>query len=93
MPADLKQALASNSEVSLIGLSSSARNAHMTIPQPLPPNILHLDVTVSAVESLRPDMPIALSEADAIKGYREILEGDSTPILLSKADDAVAITI
>ena len=91
MPSDLKQALASNSGVSLIGPRSAARDAHMTIPQPLPPDIPHLDVKVSAVESLRPDMPIALSGAGAIKGYREVLEGDATPILLSKAGDTVAM--
>ena len=91
MPSDLKQALASNSGVSLIGPRSAARDAHMTIPQPLPPDIPHLDVTVSAVESLRPDMPIALSGAGAIKGYRELLEGHATPILLSKAGDTVAM--
>jgi len=91
MTSDLKQALASNSGVSLIGPRSAARDAHMTIPQPLPPDIPHLDVTVSAVESLRPDMPIALSGAGAIKGYREVLEGDAPPILMAKAGDTVAM--
>ena len=91
MTSDLKQALASNSGVSLIGPRSAARDAHMTLPQPLPPDIPHLDVTVSAVESLRPDMPIALSGAGAIKGYREVLEGDATPILMTKAGDTVAM--
>ncbi|WP_341212829.1 beta-galactosidase [uncultured Limimaricola sp.] len=71
----LKQALTGAGAEVLIGPRSAARNADMSIPVPLPPAIPGLDVTVSHVESLRPDCPEPLDQCGAFTLYREALEG------------------
>ena len=65
----------------------------MSIPVPLPPDIPGLDVTVARVESLRPDMPVPVAMGGAVKGWREVLEGeaavqiaasDGTPVMMGE---------
>ena len=80
MPDDLKTALATCNAQVLLGPRTGARNQEMAIPVPLPPAMPGLDVTVRHVESLRPDMPLMLSEVGAFTGYREKLEGDAEVI-------------
>ena len=76
----LKAALAASNAQVLLGPRSGARDNEMSIPVPLPPNIPGLDVTVSHVESLRPDMPIALAGGGHVHLYREELEGSAAVV-------------
>lgn len=81
MPQDLKQALAEANALVVLGPRTAARNADMVIPVPLPPDVPGLEVTVSRVESLRPDMPMALTGGGAFTGYREELETAADVVL------------
>jgi len=92
MPDDLKTALADCAAHVVIGPRSAARDADMCIPTPLPPGLPGLDVTVARVESLRPDMPMALHEGGHVQGYREVLEGRAEASLRTQAGDAVSVT-
>lgn len=71
----LKAALAAADAQVLIGPRSGARTGEMAIPLPLPPGIDGLDVTVAHIESLRPDMPVAMEGGGHLHHYREALEG------------------
>ncbi|MEP3048039.1 MAG: beta-galactosidase [Roseibium sp.] len=81
MPQDLKIALCDTDAEVVLGPRSAARNAEMVIPVPLPPDMPGLDVTVSRVESVRPDMPMALKGGGNFIGYREELEGSAEAVL------------
>ncbi len=81
MPRDLKAALGECGAHIVLGPRSAARNADMVIPVPLPPDMPGLDVTVSRVESLRPDVPVPLKDGGAFTGYREELEGAADVVL------------
>ena len=59
----------------LIGPRSNAKTAALSIPSPLPPALPGLDVTVSRVETLRPDMPVPMAGAGHVTLWREELEG------------------
>lgn len=75
MSGALKSALTAADAQVLIGPRSGARNVEMAIPLPLPPGIAGLDVTVTHIESLRPDMPVKLEGGGHLHHYREALEG------------------
>lgn len=77
----LKAALAATGSELVLGPRTGARDKDMAIPVPLPPAIAELDVTVVHVESLRPDMPMALEGGGAVIGYREELEGSAECVL------------
>ena len=81
VPQDLKKALAETEALVVMGPRTAARNADMVIPVPLPPDMPGLDLAVSRVESLRPDMPMPLKGGGAFTGYREELEGAGEIIL------------
>ncbi|MEM9631597.1 MAG: beta-galactosidase [Pseudomonadota bacterium] len=81
MPQDLKNALSETDAEVVLGPRSAARNADMVIPVPLPPDMPGLDVTVSRVESMRPDMPMALKGSGHFVGYREELEGAADVVM------------
>ncbi len=81
VPQDLKQVLAETEALVVMGPRTAARNADMVIPVPLPPDMPGLDLAVSRVESLRPDMPMPLKGGGAFTGYREELEGAGEVIL------------
>jgi beta-galactosidase len=89
MPEALKQALAGSGATVVHGPRSGARDGHFSIPDPLPPALPGLDITVARVESLRPDMPVPLDGGGAAAGYLEELEG-SAPVLLRTAAGAAA---
>jgi len=91
MPEDLKRALSGGNAQVLIGPRSAARNANMAIPVPLPPAFPGLDVTVSRVETLRPDRPVALTSGGAITGYLEELEGTADIITQTTTGAAVVM--
>lgn len=91
MPNDLKQALAESESQVILGPRSGARDIHMTIPTPLPPDFPGLDVTVTAVQSLRPDLPMPLSTGGAIICYHENLESSAEVVLSSIEGHKVAV--
>ena len=80
MTGQLKDRLVASGAEIILGPRSGARDAYMRIPVPLPPHMPGLDVTVTRVESLRPDMPVALAGGGLVRGYREILEGAAHPL-------------
>ncbi|WP_305987681.1 beta-galactosidase [Roseibium sp. MMSF_3544] len=81
MPQDLKRALSETEAHVVLGPRTAARNADMVIPVPLPPDMPNLDVTVSCVESIRPDMPMPLKDGGSFVGYREELEGSAEVVV------------
>ena len=80
MTPELRDRLATSGAEIILGPRSGARDESMRIPVPLPPGMPGLDATVVRVESLRPDMPVALAGGGAVTGYREILEGTAEPL-------------
>ncbi len=91
MSEDLKAALTASEAQVVLGPRSAARNGEMSIPVPLPPAIPGLDVTVSYVESLRPDMPVPLAGGGHLHLYREALEGTAKATLLDEEGFAVVV--
>lgn len=75
---DLKQALSAADGTVVYGPRTAARDAHFNIPNPLPPAIDGLKVTVSRMQTLRPDMPIALTGGGHAARYFEELETAET---------------
>ncbi|WP_420413531.1 beta-galactosidase [Roseibium sp.] len=92
MPNDLKNALAEAEAEVVLGPRTAARNADMVIPVPLPPDMPGLDVTVSRVESLRPDMPLPLKGGGTFSGYREELAGSAETLLELEGGQAAAVS-
>lgn len=91
LPQDLKAALAASNAQVLHGPRSGARDGHFSIPVPLPPALQGLDVTVSRVQSLRPDMPVPLQGGGAVTGYLEELEGATAAFLETDQGAPVAV--
>jgi len=91
MPSDLKDVLAASDCTSIVGPRSNARDADMTIPVPLPPDLPDMDATVSFIESLRLDMPIPLRGGGKVVGYREHLETTCDVILQTERGHPVAV--
>lgn len=87
MPDGLKDALSHCEGKVILGPRAGARTAEMQMPVPLAPDFPGLDVTVSRVESLRPDMPLAVEGGGAVQLYREELEG-SAEVTLRLGDGA-----
>lgn len=75
MPDAMKAALSSCAAQVVFGPRSGARDVDMSMPVPLPPAMPGLDVTVTHVESLRPDMPVGLQGGGCLHIYREALHG------------------
>lgn len=71
----LKDALVGSGAQVLFGPRCGQRTAEGAIPVPLGPAIPGLEVTTTYVESFRADMPAALEEGGAFRGWREALEG------------------
>jgi beta-galactosidase len=80
MPDDLKTALTDSGAEILVGPRSAARDVDFNIPVPLPPAWPGLDVTVSRLETLRPDMPIPAAGGGAVKNWFEHLEGGAETV-------------
>lgn len=91
MNAAQKSALVTSSAQVILGPRTAARDNDFTMPVPLPPHIPDMDVTVARVESLRADMPIAVSEGGNICGYREILESTEQHCLTTLNNEPVAV--
>ncbi|WP_108853437.1 beta-galactosidase [Albidovulum aquaemixtae] len=91
MAADLKRALAESGAEIVIGPRSGARDRNFSIPVPLPPSLPGLDVTVSRVESLRPDMPVPVEGGGTVTGYREELAGSADTVFADYSGAPVAV--
>ena len=76
MSAGLKQRLTESDAIWLLGPRAGARDGTMRTPVPLPPALPGRTLTVSRVESLRPDMALPLEGGGAVINYREFVEGD-----------------
>lgn len=87
----LPAALAASDTQMILGPRSGARTDEMGIPTPLPPSFPGLDVTVSRVESLRPDMPVPLAGGGHMIHYREVLDGDCQIIEQTTDGSAVGV--
>ncbi len=87
---ELKKKLENSKSEILIGPRSSAKTKNISIPTTLPPNISNLDVTVTRVQTLRPDMNIPLKNKGNIKGYFENLEGKAKDLITTSDNQSVA---
>ncbi|MEC8014425.1 MAG: beta-galactosidase [Pseudomonadota bacterium] len=90
---NLRQDLAKAEGQVLYGPRTGARDADFKIPtSPLPPALDGLEVVVAAVESMRPDMPLPLANADgAVTGYLETLETAAEVLVETAAGQPVAV--
>jgi beta-galactosidase len=70
----LKSALTASKAQILLGPRTNAKTASLSIPVPLPPAIDGLSVTVSRVETLRPDSPEPFSDGGTYKLWREQID-------------------
>ena len=73
----------------ILGPRTNAKTAALGIPLPLPPALPGLDATVTRVETIRADMPVAVAGGGAVRLWREHLEttaevldtdGDGAPL-------------
>jgi beta-galactosidase len=76
--AALLKTLARTEAQVILGPRTGAKTAALSIPVPLPPAIPGLDVTVARVETMRPDMPVAVKQGGHVTLWREDLEGSAT---------------
>lgn len=70
---------------SLIGPRTNSKTAEFATPVPLPPNLPGLVATVARVESLPPDVPVALSGGGQFRHWREKIE-TSAEVVKSATD-------
>ncbi|MBT6298692.1 MAG: beta-galactosidase [Rhodobacteraceae bacterium] len=75
MPKPLKANLASCGAAVIIGPRSACRTQDMQITLPLPPDLPGFDAAITQVESLRPNMGIALEKGGYFQHYFEQLTG------------------
>ncbi len=88
----LKTALAGSDAHVVYGPRSAARDVQFNIPTtPLPPALPQLDVTVSRLETLRPDMPVALDGAGHAISYLEELEGTAEALVQTQSGAPVVM--
>ncbi|MFV1874965.1 beta-galactosidase [Nioella sp.] len=87
-----KAALAAHDAPVILGPRTNAKTADMHIPVPLPPAIPGLDVTVSRVESLRPDMPRPVEGGGHVQLWQEELEGNAEVALRGADGQPLAMT-
>jgi beta-galactosidase len=73
------------------GPRSAAKTREMSIPVPLPPNIVSIPVTVQSCESLRQDMPLALVKGGYVINYRELLASNAEVIEQTMDDEPVLV--
>lgn len=80
----LKAALAAHRGTAILGPRTNSKTANFAIPVPLPPALPGLDAVVARVESLPPDVSVALAEGGALINWREKLEGGATVVELAE---------
>ncbi len=91
MPEALKIRLANSTAEVLLGPRTAARNKDFEIPSRLPPAVPGLDVRVTSVESLRPDIKEPCLSGGGVHLYREFLEGNAK--VMDRTEDGEALTM
>ncbi|MEM9223496.1 MAG: beta-galactosidase trimerization domain-containing protein, partial [Pseudomonadota bacterium] len=83
-----RTALANTGAQVLLGPRTGAKTKNFQIPSTLPPGLgaQSLDVTVKAVESLRPDTPVAAGDG-AFRLWREFIEVGDAAVAQDHAED------
>jgi len=74
LSADLLRALEQAEGTLILGPRANAKTEHLSIPDPLPPNLPGLEALVARVETMRPDMPVSVEGGGAVKLWLEELE-------------------
>ncbi|MEQ6204549.1 beta-galactosidase [Sulfitobacter sp. HNIBRBA2951] len=82
----LKAALNAAEIPVVLGPRTGARTSEMSIPVPLPPAWSGLDITVTAVESIRLQTPVPLAQGGAFVSYREMIESGEAEVLEQTGD-------
>ncbi|GAA3871759.1 beta-galactosidase [Celeribacter arenosi] len=91
LPDDLRTALEEAKCVVVLGPRTAARTIDFEIPTPLPPSLDALQVTVTRVQSLRSDCPVALEGGGNAVGYLETIASEHEPVLEDSAGAPVAV--
>ncbi|MEJ8472905.1 beta-galactosidase [Roseibium algae] len=91
IPESLKRAFIETSATVLLGPRAGARGVDLDMPVPLAPDIPGLELAVSRVESIRPDMPMAVQGGGSIINYREELETASNILLQLEDGSPLAV--
>jgi len=78
LSAALTAALTRYAGTAILGPRTNAKTADFATPVPLPPNLPGLDIRVTRVESLPPDVPVPLADGGTFTLWREKLEGTAT---------------
>ena len=76
----LRDALGAYQGRALLGPRTNARDSDFRIPVPLPPALPGMDLRVTRVESLPPQVAIPLPGGGALRHWREDVEGSATPV-------------
>jgi beta-galactosidase len=76
----LKAALAAHKGTAILGPRTNSKTPNFSIPVPLPPALPGLDAVIARVESLPPDVQVALAQGGALINWREKLEGSAAVI-------------
>jgi beta-galactosidase len=75
----------------ILGPRAGAKTVALSIPVPLPPAVPGLDVTVARVETMRPDMPLAVKQGGHVCLWREDLEGTADVLDVDAQDRPVTM--
>ncbi|SMX42909.1 beta-galactosidase [Actibacterium lipolyticum] len=88
----LSDAMQRCSAACLIGPRANTLTEEFAIPNPMPPQVPGLDVTISLMESLPPSHMRPLREGGAVRHWMERLEGAAEVTLATEAGDAVVMS-
>jgi beta-galactosidase len=88
---DLKNRLSKRDGPTVVGPRSGSSTENLGVTRPLGPNLPHMNVTATRVETLRPDMPILLKGGGSVKGWSEVLEASDKPFRTMENGDLAAI--
>jgi beta-galactosidase len=88
---DLKNRLSKRDGPTVVGPRSGSSTENLGVVRPLGPNLPHMNVTATRVETLRPDMPILLKGGGSVKGWSEVLEASDKPFRTMENGDLAAI--
>ncbi|WP_417243678.1 beta-galactosidase [Celeribacter sp.] len=88
---ELRHALAASDRLCVCGPRTGARTVDFEMPVPLPPALEGLEVTVTQVQTLRPDRPVALDGGGHAVGYIETLDSSADVILRDISGASVAV--
>jgi beta-galactosidase len=85
---ELSKALAENNGVVLIGPRSGSKTPDFSIPTDMPPDLPEglPGLTVSRVETLRADVPVAVEGGGTLKFWREFVEPGEAEMLIAAHD-------